>query len=62
MDADFHDFRDDNQPRNKKDADSTPRLAESRFVASTLSGQTNLLGRQRLGWSRKIEIEAKKAY
>jgi hypothetical protein len=30
-------------------------------VASNLPGQTILLGRQRLGWARKIEIEAKKA-
>jgi hypothetical protein len=46
---------------NKKDAGFTPRLAESRFVASSFSGQTILLGRQRLGQTRKIEIEAKKA-
>jgi hypothetical protein len=46
---------------NKKDAGSTPRLAESRFVASSFLGQTNLLGRQRLGRARKIEVEAKEA-
>jgi hypothetical protein len=38
-----------------------PRLAFGRLVASNLSGQTILLGRQRLGWARKIEIEGKKA-